>query len=218
MRLPDPFTPNLKIDVLVDGAQSPRILSDITQPLANIKPHLDRYISFQQPVDLPAKLPSALMTETKTLNQTLTTSVVMYLATQAIRGAQEGRWTLESTPVMAIYKQLCQDLDAEGRYFLLNTMANQLRYPNSHTSFFAHVLLNLFADAGSEYIQEQLTRVLLERLIVHRPHPVRTFFTILCLLTEFNVVLYALVICQLLSHFFIHSYIGLTFNQPTMTT
>merc|ERR1712130_235822 len=61
--------------------------------------------------------------------------------------------------------------DSEGRYFLLNAIANQLRYPNNHTHYFSCVLLYLFAEATSEYIQEQVTRVLLERLIVHRPHP-----------------------------------------------
>jgi len=32
-------------------------------------------------------------------------------------------------------------------------------------------VLTLFADSGDERIQEQITRVLLERLIVNRPHP-----------------------------------------------
>ena len=32
-------------------------------------------------------------------------------------------------------------------------------------------LLYMFAEAGSELAQEQITRVLLERLIVNRPHP-----------------------------------------------
>lgn len=51
-------------------------------------------------------------------------------------------------------------------------MANQLRYPNQHTHYFSCVLLYLFAEAQSEMVQEQITRILLERLIVHRPHPV----------------------------------------------
>ena len=33
------------------------------------------------------------------------------------------------------------------------------------------LLLQLFAEAPSEAVQEQITRVLLERLIVNRPHP-----------------------------------------------
>ena len=72
---------------------------------------------------------------------------------------------------MDIFQSLITALDAEGRYFLLNAIANQLRYPNNHTHYFSCVLLYLFAEATNEFIQEQITRVLLERLIVHRPHP-----------------------------------------------
>ena len=68
----------------------------------------------------------------------------------------------------------------------MNCITNQLRYPNSHTHYFSCCLLYLFAEANTEAIQEQITRfkdqsvrriiiplfrVLLERLIVNRPHP-----------------------------------------------
>ncbi len=72
---------------------------------------------------------------------------------------------------MDIFQNLSVDLDTEGRYLFLNAIANQLRYPNSHTHYFSCTLLYLFAEANSEYIQEQITRVLLERIIVNRPHP-----------------------------------------------
>ena len=45
-----------------------------------------------------------------------------------------------------------------GRYLFLNAIANQLRYPNSHTHYFSCVLLYLFAEANTEAIQEQITR------------------------------------------------------------
>jgi len=60
---------------------------------------------------------------------------------------------------------------ADGRYLFLNGLANQLRYPNNHTHYFSCVLLLMFAEARDETLQEQITRVLVERLIVHRPHP-----------------------------------------------
>lgn len=63
------------------------------------------------------------------------------------------------------------DSDSEARYLVLNAVANQLRYPNSHTHYFSCVLLTLFAEAKSDAVKEQITRVLLERLIVNRPHP-----------------------------------------------
>ena len=45
------------------------------------------------------------------------------------------------------------------------------RYPNNHTYLFSCILLQLFQTAQKEIIPEQITRVLLERLIVNRPHP-----------------------------------------------
>merc|ERR1712193_18151 len=72
---------------------------------------------------------------------------------------------------MDIFQNLAVDMDTEGRYLFLNCIANQLRYPNSHTQYFSCTLLYLFAEANQESIQEQITRVLLERLIVNRPHP-----------------------------------------------
>lgn len=54
---------------------------------------------------------------------------------------------------------------------MLNAIANQLRFPNSHTHYFSCTLLYLFAECADEAVKEQITRVLLERLIVNRPHP-----------------------------------------------
>jgi hypothetical protein len=175
MRLPDPFTPNLKVDVLLDTAVAPRILTDYSAPLSSIKAHLDNYLTHRQPTELPAKLPTILAIN-GTYNHALISSLIVYVGATAIGHIQNGngvsRPTLANTPAMDIYKQMAVALDAEGRYFVFNAMANQLRYPNSHTNFFSYVILNLFLEADSETVQEQITRVLLERLIVHRPHPV----------------------------------------------
>merc|ERR1712127_248561 len=63
------------------------------------------------------------------------------------------------------------ELNDQGRYIVLNAIANQLRYPSSHTHYYSCVMLYLFSEATNEGIKEQITRVLLERLIVQRPHP-----------------------------------------------
>lgn len=76
-----------------------------------------------------------------------------------------------------IFKKLANDLDSEGRYLFLNGIANQLRYPNSHTHFFSNLLLSLFVDAENRVLQEQIARVVSERLIVHKPHPWGLFIT-----------------------------------------
>lgn len=54
---------------------------------------------------------------------------------------------------MDIFQNLTVDLDHEGRYLFLNAVANQLRYPNSHTHYFSCTLLYLFVEANSEAIQ-----------------------------------------------------------------
>lgn len=196
MRLPDPFTPNLKVDVLHDNSLSPRILTDYVAPINTIRSHLDNYLLTRQPADLPAKLHTVLMTSTGTYNVSIITSLVVYVGAMAINQLQQssgkvvaagGSSTAGSTggssttgvpismnnsPALEMYRQLALSLDAEGRYILFNTMANQLRYPNSHTHFFSFVLLHLFHESDDmEIIQEHITRVLLERLIAQRPHP-----------------------------------------------
>lgn len=68
--------------------------------------------------------------------------------------------------------------NTEFRYHVISAIANQLRYPNSHTQWFGCLALHLFGtesiwqspDVYVE-IQELMTRVLLERQLVNRPHP-----------------------------------------------
>jgi CCR4-NOT transcription complex subunit 1 len=50
-------------------------------------------------------------------------------------------------------------------------MVIHLRYPNAHTHWFSALILFLFLEVKSERFQEIVTTVLLERFIVHRPHP-----------------------------------------------
>ena len=68
---------------------------------------------------------------------------------QAIRAKNySGPPTLnDRSAQMEVFSQFMQDLDAEGRYLVINAAANQLRYPNSHTHYFSWTLLLLFHQA-----------------------------------------------------------------------
>ncbi|RUS35473.1 CCR4-Not complex component, Not1-domain-containing protein [Jimgerdemannia flammicorona] len=178
MRLPDPFTPNLKVDLLPEINQSPRVLSDYSGVLLtnNFKQDVDVYLKTRAPVPFLLDLRSKLLLDPNSAeayntgskyNVPVINGLVLYVGIQAI--AQSAPIT-HSAP-MDIYQQLLLDLDSEGRYLFLSAIANQLRYPNSHTHYFSCVLLYLFAEGNQEIIKEQVTRVLLERLIVNRPHP-----------------------------------------------
>lgn len=46
-----------------------------------------------------------------------------------------------------------------------------LRYPNAHTHWFSSLMLHLFQEVDVDRFREIMTKVLLERFLVHRPHP-----------------------------------------------
>jgi CCR4-NOT transcription complex subunit 1 len=168
MRLPDPFTPNLKVDLLPEINQSPNILSDYTTVLKSngLKQDIDDYLASENDHFLK-DLPSRLYTADNKYNVPIMNALVFYIG--AI-GVNEGIPVNQGTPV-EIFQYLLNELDSEGRYLFVSAIANQLRYPNSHTHYFSCVVLYLFAESTKEIVKEQITRVLLERLIVNRPHP-----------------------------------------------
>ncbi|CAH8642924.1 unnamed protein product [Dicrocoelium dendriticum] len=109
-------------------------------------------------------------------NVELMTNLALYVCITAIRNLRDkgmplNMSTIAHTPQMDIIQSLVLNLDNEGRYLLLNCMANQLRYPNSHTYYFSYTILYLFSEQSKEQVKEQISRVLMERLIVNRPHP-----------------------------------------------
>ncbi|KAM9377898.1 CCR4-NOT transcription complex subunit 1 isoform 3-T3 [Pholidichthys leucotaenia] len=180
MRLPDPFTPNLKVDMLSEINIAPRILTNFTGVMpTQFKKDLDSYLKTRSPVTFLSELRSNLQVSNEPGNRyniQLINALVLYVGTQAIahihnKGSTPSMSTITHSAHMDIFQNLAVDLDTEGRYLFLNAIANQLRYPNSHTHYFSCTMLYLFAEANTEAIQEQITRVLLERLIVNRPHP-----------------------------------------------
>ncbi|KAF8380510.1 hypothetical protein HHK36_027997 [Tetracentron sinense] len=194
MRLPDPSTPNLKIDLLPEISQSPRIFSEVDAALKvkQIKGDIDEYLktrhlgsSFLTELKQRLLLPQYEAAQAGTrYNVPLINSLVLYVGMQEIQQLQKKTSPPHAQPLSAasmedflagapmnIIETLIVDLDSEGRYLFLNAAANQLRYPNNHTHYFSRLLLCLFVKANQENVQEQITRVLLERLIVNRPHP-----------------------------------------------
>ena len=232
MRLPDPFTPNLKVDLLPEISQPPRIRSSASAALAasGLQTELDSFLQTRAPYSWLIELHTRLVGPDGAHRAGVINALVLHVGAYAIAtitssAAQQPAGVAHSAP-MDIFLQLTSDLNPEGRYVYLNAIANQLRYPNNHTHYFSCVLLYLFsevaaaaspapprtraapraprrpapprtraaprapalaaarpslaprsprsapdAQASSERVQEQITRVLVERLIVHRPHP-----------------------------------------------
>ncbi|KAF6255466.1 CCR4-Not complex component, Not1-domain-containing protein [Scenedesmus sp. NREL 46B-D3] len=201
MRLPDPFTPNLKVDLLPEIAAAPRGVPPadklLPRPVVALVDSLLQQAgavggnagggartprqqlsaaALQQLVGMlqaggAAGSDAAQQQGQQRYSTPLLAGLVLYVAA----AAQPHGPVLPGSPAMQLLGRLVSVLDPEGRYLLLNAVANQLRYPNSHTHYFSCVLLALFSeaprDAGGEEVRAQITRVLLERLIVNRPHP-----------------------------------------------
>jgi len=174
--LHDPISRNFKIDQLPEISQSPLILSNVVGPLVSFKNDLDGYFRNQRPADFLTDMVTHLRKEGKNeLDSPKVNSLVLYVGMQGLARLQQNDGQIASSlgrsPEMEVFQKL-MDLDDHGRYVSLNAIANQLRYPSSHTHYFSCVMLYLFNETKSdEGVKEQITRVLLERLITQRPHP-----------------------------------------------
>jgi len=170
MVLPDPFTPNLKIDVIPEMSQNPLVHSNVVGPINSMREDLDNYLKNRTSSDFLSGLTQRLYKSgTKEVDSGKVNALVLYVGIHAISKQQNSQISHRTAEMEVLQKLM--DFDDRGRYISLNAIANQLRYPSSHTHYFSCVMLFLFGEAKDEGIREQVTRVLLERLIVHRPHP-----------------------------------------------
>ncbi|ETB59574.1 hypothetical protein YYC_03021 [Plasmodium yoelii 17X] len=98
------------------------------------------------------------------------------LKQNSVNNKEDNDGTIEITIIKknlayTLFLFLLKELDMEGRYLLLLNIVNHIRYPNSHTHYFSCLILFLFSYSNDIVIKEQIIRVLLERILAHRPHP-----------------------------------------------
>ncbi|OAA70517.1 CCR4-Not complex component, Not1 [Cordyceps fumosorosea ARSEF 2679] len=78
-------------------------------------------------------------------------------------------------PEVAVLSALMHEVSPEVRYHLVSSMINQLRYHSMDTEFFTQFLLHVFGkdlhDPEDTDIRQEITRVLLERLLAFWPQP-----------------------------------------------
>ncbi|KAI6129122.1 Not1-domain-containing protein [Pisolithus croceorrhizus] len=180
--LPDPHLRNVKFDSIPEMGRIPPILSDFASGLKSpeMKSGLDQYLFNRGTpaflVSLKERLKSSTVSEgsTETYNLPLLASVVMYIGVSSVAQAKSRSGSPVFNPtdpgVIALH-YLATNLDIEGQHHLLSSLVLHLRYPNAHTQWFSSLLLHLFLEVKDDRFREVMTRVLLERFVVHRPHP-----------------------------------------------
>lgn len=173
----------LKVDRLEEMRKEPRIVDDYISPLirANIRDIVDASLrDTNVRSDELARITSAAYGSTGrglVIDSTLLHALVLRIGQSAIASAgQKGGQTFTSdSPQASLLTKLAKELHPDARYHFISAIAHQLRYPNSHTHYFSYALLHLFgtdlADQQESDVRQQITRVLLERLHVIKPHP-----------------------------------------------
>ncbi|CAO3623651.1 unnamed protein product [Cunninghamella blakesleeana] len=193
MYFPDPLTPDLNLSLLPECKQHPTIANSYTIVLNDYQ-QLDYIIDQliknfhhrEQPSPLLYKnILQIIQTKVNDNNihqdiikEDVLNALILYTASRMIDIPIN-----KDNPAIQLYYYLIQHMSHRGAYLVLSAMCDHLRYPNSHTQFFSQALLYLFQETP-EYIKEQITRILLERLIVNRPHPWGLLATFITLIKE----------------------------------
>ncbi|RCK57380.1 General negative regulator of transcription subunit 1 [Candida viswanathii] len=117
--------------------------------------------------------------ETVNFNTKLINALVLHVGISSVadRLPNNRGFNTKSSQV-SLLVDLMNHGNSEFKYHLINAIANQLRYPNSHTHWFIGIILHFFSNntiwntpANKLVVQEIITRVLLERRISNKPHP-----------------------------------------------
>lgn len=197
LEMPDPFTAGLKVDRIEDIRQSPIIRADVEKILtqAGVKDTIDSLLkTLEQKTEDVEKVcnatyfadpkPAGFELVPTTTNPVLIHAIVLHIGTTALASqGSKGPSFNPSSPAAKLLENLANELHPEAKFHLISAIANQLRWPNAHTHYFSYALLHLFGPPNSDPqaldVQQVITRVLLERLLVHRPHPWGLIITLL---------------------------------------
>ncbi|ODV85108.1 hypothetical protein CANARDRAFT_199241 [[Candida] arabinofermentans NRRL YB-2248] len=189
MNIPDPFQPGLKVDRLPEIAIAPVISSPPSQILLekNIKKAVDNYMRIPSNSLLRQIVASFELSEptaeagigygeTK-YNTKLINSLVLHVGMTAIDERPKNSLVFNhKSSQVTLLTSIMQEGVVELQFHVLQAIANNLRYPNSHTHWFSCLILHYFGSNslwGEDKldVQQLIIRVLLERTICNKPHP-----------------------------------------------
>jgi hypothetical protein len=103
-------------------------------------------------------------------NSSVINAVILFIVTQVCNEKKHGAPESATKENVDLLKQMALHLNDETRLCFLNSIVNELRYPNSHTFYFCMILLILFYESNAT-IKEQISTILFERLQAQRPFP-----------------------------------------------
>ncbi|GAA5991806.1 hypothetical protein JCM11641_001763 [Rhodosporidiobolus odoratus] len=191
LRLPDPLSPGLRLESLVESQKSPSFITDFSAALsaAELRAPIDQFLSSGKPSDILELIKARIVLAPspsrstqdgeKRYNLALINSLVLYLGVNAINKskAQIARVDfLKDAEATKLLRSCIEVVEPEPRYRLLSACVSHLRYPSSHTMWFAAFLLDLFGSTEKEEVRETILTVLLSRVMASRPQPFGALF------------------------------------------
>jgi hypothetical protein len=171
LKLPDPFQPGLVMRFLPEAKFPGRLLLMSSSGITG-RAELEQIVrNMYVGQNVSAITPGLVRGCVAQMDEVVHKVCVEWPAGEKIRAALEGS---EVRSVVEVVCEIVGGLDREGRYLWISSMTNYLRYPSSETLYFSELLISIFLTKGGlaeAERRETILRVLLERLIVHRPHP-----------------------------------------------
>lgn len=82
-----------------------------------------------------------------------------------------------------LLEKLLLKASAKDTFHILHSATVHLRYPNRHTRDVAYILKHVFKTCGYQTV-DILTRIMLERLLSHKPHPWGVLWCFLFLISD----------------------------------
>ncbi|KAG8817898.1 hypothetical protein FRC17_011048 [Serendipita sp. 399] len=203
--LPDPH-PAGQLEGLKETSQAPTIASDYG---ANLKQTDLQALDLQllgrgSQAIMNQLVERVLSPENETgerYNLSVMNAIVLYTgvstAARAFTRNETGAFSPNDPGVILIH-HMATSLDLEGQHHLVSAIVLNLRFPSHHTFWFSALLLDLFSQIKDETFKEVVTKVLLERVLCHRPHPWGVVMTLIELIRDPK--------CDFFSHKFTRAY------------
>lgn len=186
MMITDPFSSEITEDNCVS---IPKVFYDPSQDLKSLKKPVINYLRIPSTSILRTICGALFRTELEYENgigydensvdvgliHAIVTHVAVEVGLEVERASKNAVFNVKSSYYTLLFGMLSDGND-EVKLHVIQAMVNQLRYSNVHTHWFNFALKLMFQstewpDDQLQTIQEVILRVLLERIIVNKPHP-----------------------------------------------
>jgi CCR4-NOT transcription complex subunit 1 len=192
---PYPFQQSMKLEAIEGMLIPPMIRDDFESTLKEAR----LFVSLKSLLDSTDLIPTTVSKFYQSLrasepsnkkrisieshHQALIHATVIYVCTHAIHHGGN-QISNKNGPHTSFFRFLAQVIDIQDHTMLVDSIINQLRFPNLHTLFYLHILMDLFnltspaslSDVSGDVnapdtIMELIVRSLLDRLTTTRPYP-----------------------------------------------